>query len=56
MCADYAPDHLMLSRGQFVVAFATCFACREWLVAGAPDQVEWLARYHDRADKNPRRK
>lgn len=45
MCADYAPEHLLFSRGQFVVAFATCFACKSWLLAGAVEQASWVAAH-----------
>ena len=41
MCADYAPNQLCFARGQFVLVFPTCFACKIWLRAGSPDPREW---------------
>ncbi|MGB0971167.1 MAG: hypothetical protein ACPGVG_09430 [Mycobacterium sp.] len=39
-CASYVTEFLMLARGQYLVATAVCFACKRWLLAGAPDPAE----------------
>lgn len=36
-CANYAPRQLCFARGQFVLVFPTCFECKAWLRAGAPE-------------------
>ena len=43
-CASYATEFLTLARGQYLVATAVCFACKRWLLAGAPDPAEHRPR------------
>ncbi|MGD9621217.1 MAG: hypothetical protein AB7G47_21285 [Mycolicibacterium sp.] len=40
-CASYATEFLMIARGSFLVATAICWSCKKWLLAGAPDPVEF---------------
>jgi hypothetical protein len=47
MCADYAPNQLCFARGQFVLIFPTCFACKAWVRAGSPDPHVWTQTWRE---------